>query len=75
MVAQAKVSVALFPGPIYKRRGPGTHCLCMHQVSMVTHYNAPHFSGVTMEIRHMHKQCVPGPLALRHGNEAKVSVD
>ena len=28
--------LASFPGPIYERRGPGTHCLRMCRISMVT---------------------------------------
>ena len=42
--------ISLIPRPyIYERRGPGTHCLRMQRVSMVTHYDnvycTPHSSG------------------------------
>ena len=61
--------LASFPGPIYERMGPGTHCLRMCRVSMVIHtitYTVPHiFLGVTMEIQRMRKQCVPGNEATR----------
>ena len=32
----ARTLSTLFPGPIYERRGPGTHCLHVCQISMVT---------------------------------------
>ena len=44
---------------------------------MVTHYDNVYGNpGVTMEIRRMHKQCVPGPLLsyIGPGNEASVAL-
>ena len=66
--------LASFPSPIYERRGPGTHCLCMHWVSMVIHYDnvygTPHFSGgYHGDPAHVQAVCT------RPGNEAIFSYD